>query len=358
MKKALTLAIVVIAAIYQGYNEIGPTLDSTAVASASVNKKRISIMTYNVENLFDTLDDPNKNDETFLPKSKKNKKVQKKCRQTSGGHWLSECLNTNWTTYKLDLKMKRLASVIKGYKKIGPDILILQEVENLNVLKMLNDKHLGYSNVILLEGPDKRGIDTAILSRLSSVEKPKLHLQKFTEGKGWGKNKIKATRGILQAVLKLPNDESLNVYAIHFPSQGSPTEARKQAIALLNKIAGSKKKLSIVGGDFNVTSKEDKQHKLFSKTLAKKWKVSHLIGCKKCKGSTYYHRKRSWSFFDALLFSKKFGRTWKIDKKSINVFHKMPVQENKFGSPARFDMGEHQTGVSDHWPVVAEIYLK
>ncbi len=363
-KTATALLTLLVAIMYQGYKEIGPSLDSQAqetavAASTSSHNKRISIMTYNVENLFDTLDDPKKNDETFLPKKKKNKAVQKKCRATSRGRWLKDCLNTNWTTYMLSLKMKRLASVIKSYKgskgsSAGPDILLLQEVENLSVLKDFNKKHLGYPNVILLEGPDRRGIDTAILSRLPSVKKPKLHLQKIKSQKS---KAFKATRGILEAFLKLPNGETLNVYSIHFPSQGSPTSARKQAISLLNKIAGSNKKLSLVGGDFNITSKEDKSHKIFTKTLSKKWSVSHLIGCEKCKGSNYYHRTRSWSFFDALLFSHKFGKTWKIDTKSINVFHETDVQENRFGSPARFDMGKHKTGVSDHWPVVAEIYL-
>lgn len=344
MKKTITIAFILIAAIYQGYTELGPT----EKVSAAVDQKRISIMAYNVENLFDTLDDPHKNDETFLPKLKKNKAIQKKCRKSSKGHWVKECLETNWTTFKLDVKMKRLAQVIKGYKKSGPDILILEEIENKSVLNIFNEKHLGYKNVILLEGPDKRGIDVAILTKLDSVKKAKLHLQRSPS------NQVKATRGILEAFLKLPNNETLSVFGVHFPSQGSPTKARKEAIALLNKLVKKRSHLSIAGGDFNIIKKEDY---LYKKNLNKHWSVSHLIGCKKCKGSNYYHRRRSWSFLDALLFSKNFGKTWKIDKASIDIFNKLDVQKNRYGSPKKFNMGEDKTGVSDHWPVVGEIYL-
>jgi len=100
-----------------------------------------------------------------------------------------------------------------------------------------------------------------------------------------------------------------------------------------------------------------RESKLYSKDLAKEWRVSHLIACKKCKGTNYYHRKRSWSFLDALLFSKNFTKTWKIDKSSITVFNSLDVQNNRYGSPAKFEMGKNPAGVSDHWPVLAEIYL-
>ncbi len=350
MKKTIIVAIVFIAIIYQGYIELRPTKQ----ISVAINEKRISIMTYNVENLFDTLDDPKKNDETFLPKLNKNKKIQKKCKQSGRRHWVKECLNTNWTKFKLNVKMKRLASVIKGYKSLGPDILILEEIENINVLNMFNSKHLGYKNVILLEGPDKRGIDVAILTRLDSVKKPKLHLQRFKNNSGQKSLSITPTRGILEAFLKLPNNEVLRVFGVHFPSQNSPTEKRKQAIQLLNKLKSKGNYLSIAGGDFNIIQSESF---LYTKDLSKTWNVSHLIGCKNCKGSHYYHRKRTWSFLDALLFSKNFSKTWKVDIKSINIFNKIDVQNNKYGSPKKFNMGKNQTGVSDHWPVVGEIYL-
>jgi endonuclease/exonuclease/phosphatase family metal-dependent hydrolase len=198
----------------------------------------------------------------------------------------------------------------------------------------------------------------AILSKLESKKEPKLHLQEFKAQKGFSQKKIKPTRGILEAFLVLPNADLLSVFALHFPSQGSPTEARIQAVNRLNELVQKSSDLSIAGGDFNITKSEEKKHKIFKNRLSKNWLVSHLIGCKKCKGSHYYHRKRSWSFLDALLFSKSFkSSSWKIDVDSIDVYNELSVQSNRYGSPARFNMGKDSFGVSDHWPVVAEIYL-
>lgn len=320
------------------------------------NTKRISIMTYNVENLFDTKDDPEKDDETYLPLLKKNKHVQKKCRQARQAKWAKECLKTNWTQTKLKMKMKRLAQVIKSYKKDGPDVLILQEVENISVLKDLNKKFLGYPHVFLEEGPDKRGIDVGILSRLKNKSSSRLHLQKLKAKKGYPKAKVKATRGILEVTFQLPDDKSLTVFGLHFPSQGSPTEARRQALERLKSISEKTAGLKIAAGDFNITQSEDKREKLYTKLLSQDWLVSHLIGCKDCKGSNYYHRKREWSFLDAILFSKNFNNTWKVDPESIQVWNKLEVQKNHYGSPKKFYGGEQRSGVSDHFPLVAEIF--
>ena len=40
-------------------------------SSPILSGKEISVMSFNVENLFDNKDDPNKNDETYLTKSMK-----------------------------------------------------------------------------------------------------------------------------------------------------------------------------------------------------------------------------------------------------------------------------------------------
>ena len=341
MKKTASLILILIIGGYELYSNF-----KTAPQLKDTDQKRVRIMTYNVENLFDTKDDPKKDDETFLPILKKNKKIQKKCKRSSKRHWVKECLETNWTSFKLDLKMQRLSKVIKA---AAPDILILQEVENLNILKEFNKKYLGFSNVILKEGPDRRGIDVAILSKLENTKNPRIHLQRKN-------NRVKATRGILEANLKLPNNETLTVFGLHFPSQGSPFKAREESVELLNKLVKTKRNLALAGGDFNITQKESR---LYKNNLSKVWSVSHLVGCKKCKGTNYYHRNRSWSFLDALLFSKKFenSKTWSLDKSSIKVFNSLKIQKNRYGSPQKFEMGKHQTGVSDHFPVIAEITL-
>jgi len=242
MKKTAAFLLI----LFIGGFEIYKSLETAPLQTLEKqsDQKRVRIMTYNVENLFDTLDDPKKDDETFLPLKKKNQAIQKKCRQSRKRHWVEDCLKTNWTTFKLDQKMKRLSKVIKA---ASPDVLILQEVENLAVLKDLNKKYLGYPTVILKEGPDKRGIDVGILSRLSEAAPSRLHLQKHKSNKNYGRSRIKATRGILEASLTLPNGEPLTAFGLHFPSQGSPTESRRQAVELLNSLKQKRSGLVVAG---------------------------------------------------------------------------------------------------------------
>lgn len=97
----------------------------------------IRIGTYNVKNMFDAADDPHKADDEAI------------------------------TPYR----MEALAEVILA---IDCDILALQEVENIEILRQFNSEYLHdlYSEIVLIEGNDPRGIDVAILSEieLSGIE--------------------------------------------------------------------------------------------------------------------------------------------------------------------------------------------
>ncbi|MEM7646795.1 MAG: endonuclease/exonuclease/phosphatase family protein [Pseudomonadota bacterium] len=323
----------------------------------------LTVMTYNVENLFDTLDDPNKNDETYLPIEKKQTSQHRmKCQAAGKPHWIRECLKKDWSEVKLERKMGRLADVIKQIKKgQGPDLLILQEVENLNVLERLRQNHLaglGYQEAILVEGPDERGIDVAILSKLPLSQKPILHeIDLMPAAKEVGRKKTRPTRGILQARFELPNKKMLTVFGVHFPSQGSPTPYRRVAVKKLLELKKSlpQNELALAAGDFNITAKEDGKEGLFHKELAQEWLISHQMGCDQCQGTHSY--RGSWSFLDAILFSKNFKYgPWVVNPKSIRLANKSLYQLNHFGGPARFREGTAQKGVSDHFPLAADIY--
>ncbi len=358
-----------------GCDALGPKSTQTKLetqakttSTSIMNNSRISIMTYNLENLFDTLDDPGKDDKTYLPSSKKQSKQHKSdCKKIPVHPWKMECLNMDWSPKIVTEKLKRIASVIKqvnGGK--GPDILLLQEVENINILETLRKNHLqnlGYKKGILLEGPDSRGIDTAILTRLDLDRKPKLHIVPYkAESSKNRDSRLQKTRGILEAPLKLPNGQVLHVFAVHLHSAGKPTYVRIQGAKYLNELLKKvpKTHLAIAGGDFNINQTENSKAKIYEKILAPLWHTSHLVGCKNCRGSSYYHKKRQWSFLDALLFAKEDFDTnkhkggWSLDKNSIKIANQNKYQNNKWGSPARFDP-KSDIGVSDHWPVIAEI---
>lgn len=326
----------------------------------------ISVMAYNLENLFDTQHDKGTEDHSYLPlKSKQTAEHKKICMKIRHGKYKDECLNMDWSESVLKRKMERLAKVVlqvNGGK--GPDILIMEEIENMNVLTLFNDNHLKpakYKTKVLIEGFDKRGIDVAVLSRLEQFQPATLHKIPYKASKPEDQEWMDRSRGILQVNLLLPDKTPLVVYGVHFPSGANPTYWRKQSVDHLNHLLKKVPNgtLAIAGGDFNINSEEDSKHNLYEKDLGQHWLVSHIMGCGECVGTNYYHTKRQWSFLDALLFHKDMHPTegksnWILDAKSIAVPESVVYQKNRFMSPARFDENS-PVGVSDHWPVFAVI---
>lgn len=319
-------------------------------------KDAVTFMTFNVENLFDTEDDPTKNDETFLPKELKQSKAHKaKCAPIPNKRWKRQCLDWDWSEDLLKFKLEVLSkSILQAKGGKGPDILVLQEVENLPVLERLNKKGLNYPTVVLVEGKDKRGIDVAILSRLEVRGMPVLHQIPFV---GFSKKRVDDTRGILQVDLEMPNKEVVTVLGVHFPAPFHPAEMRRQAYGKLNTILDGlpKGRLVMSAGDFNVPKREDEKMNLVSSSTDDHWVVGHKVACQSCPGSTYYPPKDSWSFLDMILWSKDHSKSsWKIVKDSMRVLNQGPGQMAKSGAPARFEF-DGPTGVSDHWPLAIDL---
>jgi endonuclease/exonuclease/phosphatase family metal-dependent hydrolase len=326
----------------------------------------ITVMTLNVENLFDIEDDPLKKDEAYLPLGKKNQRIIAKCGKdnTKDEYRLKECLTKDWSDAVLSLKLQRLTDVIRQVRDgRGPDILILQEVENVHILERWRKEYLSslnYKPALLIEGPDERGIDVGILTRLESMGPVTLHLIPFVANENLKPQQIRQTRGILETLLKLPDGTPITIFGVHFPSQGAPSETRRQAVEFLNRLKAKlpAERLVIAGGDFNITSDEDLEKGYISKNLTQHWGVSHLLGCKQCLGTAYYHKTKTWSFFDILLVSKNMlmDQTpgWFLLPESIRIENKSIYQKNRYGSPARFSENEKE-GVTDHWPVVLEL---
>ena len=107
----------------------------------------LSIGFWNAENLFDLINDPNKNDDEFALGGRKN--VDQKI---------------------YDLKIKNCSEVVSD---LDVDVLGLCEVENIEVL---NDLNIAYPkrnyDIIHYDSPDNRGIDNALLydkSRFSII---------------------------------------------------------------------------------------------------------------------------------------------------------------------------------------------
>ncbi len=320
-------------------------------------QRKVTFMTLNTENLFDTKKDPKTRDYTFIPiKYKRYKTHIKYCSRRKWGR--KECLNLDWNDKLLNLKMKRLAdTVFQLNNGKGPDILFLQEVENYKVLRKWRDEYLkkGKYSIVHIDSNDPRGIDTAILSRFKLAEIPTFH--KITLKEGFD------TRGILKASFYLPNRDIVSCFAIHFPAQFAPRSTRIQALQVLGRLKRGLPEgyLAVASGDSNISKIEDVKYKLFDKYAKKDFEVSHHVGCKKCKGTSYYEYKKSWSFFDVFLFSREMRHDgdspWKVRYKSIRMPIDAPHQVTEEGTPLRFKYPKF-AGVSDHFPLAMDVYLK
>lgn len=325
----------------------------------------VTIMTFNVENLFDNVDDPSKNDETFLALADKQSAAHKtKCAKIAVERWRKQCLDWDWNDAILEKKLAVIAAaILQTDHGRGPDILALQEVENLGILERLRTEYLGeagYLPAILIEGHDIRGIDVAFLSRLPLAEDPRLHA--FPH-EGIDDARRGDTRGILEATFILPGGALLSGYAVHFPAPFHPTEMRVAAYQQLNEIRQTlpDDRYVFAAGDFNTTSREDTEKNMLQRFVRPFWRAVHEQGCDNCRGTQYYARDKSWSYLDMILWSPAMTRgtntTWSIRAASFAIANQGPGQLLDNGTPARFEMPEG-SGVSDHWPVVFTIELK
>jgi endonuclease/exonuclease/phosphatase family metal-dependent hydrolase len=320
----------------------------------AVAKESISVMTYNVENLFDTTHDSGKNDYTFLPVAvKRQQNIESHCKNVPAPAWKKQCLNMDWNRQTLNTKLARLADVIKKSSSEGaPDILVLEEVENISVLRELVEKYLSserYLSPILIEGTDYRGIDTAILSRFALANKPILIPIPLVN---FGKTRKESIRAILSATFLVSKSDLLTVFGVHFPSPQKSWTLRRQAMNFLNLQALKlpQNRTVLAAGDFNNSSKEEEEFGLFQKYARPTWFVSHLDGCKLCSGTHYHAATKSWSFLDAIMIYRSRQSPWKLMPSSVHIVRNSAFQTDNQGHPVRFS-ADDSTGVSDHLPV-------
>jgi endonuclease/exonuclease/phosphatase family metal-dependent hydrolase len=332
--------------------------------SAVLQNQKVGVMTFNVENLFDTVHDDGKLDYTFLPLDvkKKSKEQKEYCDTLKNFKWRDECKYLDWSETALTMKMKNLAATILQVNNgKGPDVLILQEVENKKVLEQLIHDHLKdakYASVYLQEGKDIRGIDVAVVTRLPLSGEVVLHEIPFQQ---ISSEEMKDTRGILEVPLMLPGGETLIVYANHFPAPFHKREYRIQAYTYLGELMKKKgdKAFQVAGGDFNTPGDEDRKHNLLGEYVQNNWVVAHKEAYKGNEGSSYYPKDKTWSFLDMILVSKSLNdkKGWDWNPSSFVVANQAKGQLDEDGFPQGFDT-RTGVGMSDHLPLYLEIEKK
>jgi len=297
---------------------------------------------YNVENLFDTINDPNKKDDEFLPDSVK-----------------------DWNSEKYWKKQAKMAEVISAIGAPSfPAIVGLCEVENVSVLEdMIKDERLKKANYepVLIEGLDQRGIDVALL--YSKKRFKLISTTSYTVDLGEGN---RPTRDILHVKGKLKKGgPTLHIFVNHWPSRyggAEKSEPKRVAAArvLKNKTDSIAQyypeELIVCMGDFN-DYPENKSLVEVLGTGQRNSLVNLMDGLKETKRGSYNY-KGDWDFLDQLIVSKSLldGELPDIVQGSTAPFFtdSMLYKHPRYGDlkPSRTYGGpNYYGGYSDHLPV-------
>lgn len=311
---------------------------------------------YNLENLFDTLDDPNKWDEQFLPDGEY--------------HYTGEIYQE---------KLQHLSKVISELgTEMTPDgvsILGVAEIENRKVLEDLviqpSLKSRGYE-IMHHESPDRRGVDVGLIynPKYFQVEGSK-NLFVLLPLRDDGDTSF--TRDILW-VWGQYDGEPMHIFVNHWPSrrggQAASNHLREKAASVAQQVIDSILKANpdtkvLLMGDLN----DDPTNSSVNKVLGANGNLNKIK-----RGDLYnpyysFYKKGigtlawndAWNLFDQIIISSSFLEK---DQKGFfflrnEVYNKKYLTQstgNWKGYPHRtYVGGQYQGGYSDHFPVF--IYL-
>jgi endonuclease/exonuclease/phosphatase family metal-dependent hydrolase len=157
---------------------------------------KLTLMAYNVENMFDVFDDPYASDETMQPKSR--------------------------------ASIERVAMTIR---QINPDVIGISEVENAGILRaMVNEMlaDMGYRHISVLPTNSDRGINLGVISRVPIVSLTSHRFMELTlpdESRTWT-----FARDLLKVTVQATPEQRMDVFIVHFKSRhdsgGDPMSAK------------------------------------------------------------------------------------------------------------------------------------
>lgn len=321
---------------------------SNTISAQDKNYSVVCIGFYNLENLFDTINNVElRNSEEFTPKGR-----------------------NQWTSDRYHEKLGNMALVISeiatDVTPDGPALLGVSEIENIGVLQdLVKEKAIakrGYE-IVHYDSPDYRGVDVGLLyqPKYFEVTSTKSHTLNMDDSTFRTRDQL-VVSGLLQG-------EMIHVIVGHWPSRSGGEKRsrpkRNAAGQLARSIVDSlfaidKNAKIMVMGDFN----DDPVNPSVKEFLRAKPKQTNLD-----KGDLYnpFYKlyqdgigslayRDSWNLFDQVVISQGLIG----DDKSDYKFYKAKVFNNTFllnkegryaGYPKRtFAGGVYQGGYSDHFP--------
>ena len=335
------------------------TLSLILTVSLSFSQKKAkkynirTIAFYNLENLFDTINDTSINDEASPMMELKTNR--------SKVYW-----------DKIDKLASTIAQIGEEKAKTSPAIIGVSEVENLGVLEDLVEsdrlKKKGYG-IIHYDSPDKRGIDVALLYQ-KRYFKPVFH-QAFNPNIYRNNRKVYTRDQLL--VSGYLDDELIHLIVNHWPSRsGGEAKSRPlrekaayQNTKIIDQIRENDPNAKIlILGDFN----DDPINSSFKNILKTKRKKKN-VGKNDIynpyedlymRGFNTLAYRDNLNLFDMILISSPLLDRGKKDFSNYKMFQAMIFnkrflsdKKGKFkGYPFRsFSNGGYTGGYSDHYPV-------
>ena len=326
----------------------------------SQEKKAYKVNTiafYNLENLFDTENDPLTYDDDRTPDGK--------------DHWTEEIYQD-----KLKNMAKVMAEIGADVSGNTPTIIGVCETENRKVLEdLVNQETLVEQDygIIQFDSPDRRGIDVALLYKKKLFTPTHYKAKELLIYDDNDKSKRVFTRYQL-VVSGMLDGEKIHLIVNHWPSRsGGEKRSRSKRIKaaklnrqIIDSIFSDEPYAKIITmGDFNddPTSPSVKDH-LNAQRESNGMQMRELFNpmedlAKQGYGSLAY--RDSWNLFDQIIISteltKKDFSSYRFYKAGIyNKTYLVNAHGRYKGYPYRsFASGSYTGGYSDHFPVY--IYL-
>lgn len=336
---------------------MGLCLISLLLSTVSIKAQdRFQVAFYNVENYFDTVNNPETNDDEFTPEGFK-----------------------NWGFFKYRAKQNRIAKTIMALGKWQmPAVIGLAEVENRQVLKdLLIFSPLARFDYQILhqQSPDWRGIDVALLYQPNRFQVLDSQFLKVT----FPKDSFNSTRDILYAQgLNKQTQDTLHIFVNHWPSryggkaQTDPKRARAATI-LRDKIDSiynrHPKPKIIITGDFNDGPMNASLQNVLNaatdtQNLAGHRLVNLMYPQAKISNKGSYKYQYQWHTFDQFIVSKPLIKAKNGFRTGIAHAHiyrssfLMTADDDYPGKmPHRTYLGpRYKDGYSDHLPVYLNLF--
>jgi predicted extracellular nuclease len=310
----------------------------------------VRMMFYNVENLFDTSNDPVTDDDEFLP----------------GGL-------RRWTYKRYMTKINALQKTIMAAGEWYPPALVgLCEIENRRVLEdLVSGTNLSkYEYSILHEdSPDPRGIDVCLIYRKNMVTILYYrYLIPFDSG-----NVPFRSRSVLYAKCRIMND-TIHLFVNHWPSRRGGVLAgesqRMKIAAMLREKADSialnegRSTRIIFAGDFNAVPDNE-----VISTLSNGYKSGLAminLSEQEPERSGTYRYMGTWEMIDQVIVSEMLmGQITGllINPASMKIFSPpfLLLDDPNYPGQAPFSTYRgyrYQGGYSDHLPVILDLNVK